>query len=75
MGLEMSMSSRGKREEERRRKEKLLKEQLMEKGERRKDTGMRRQKSMVSLASEDDLLGRRMLGLVGPLTRNTEDDD
>jgi acetyl esterase/lipase len=75
MGLEMSMSSRGKREEERKRKEKLLKEQLREKGERGKDTSMRRQKSMVSLASEDDLLGRRMLGLVGPLTRNTEDDD
>jgi hypothetical protein len=47
----------------------------MEKGERRKGEGMKRQKSMVSLASEDDLLGRRMLGLVGPLTRNTEDDD
>ncbi len=75
MGLEMSMTSKGKREEERRRKEKLLKEQLMEKGERRKGEGMKRQKSMVSLASEDDLLGRRMLGLVGPLTRNTEDDD
>jgi len=69
------MTSKGKREEERRRKEKLLKEQLMEKGERRKEEGMKRQKSMVSLASEDDLLGRRMLGLVGPLTRNTEDDD
>jgi acetyl esterase/lipase len=75
MGLEMSMSSRGKREEERRKKEKLLKEQLREKGERRKEMGMRRQKSMVSLASEDDLLGRRMLGLAGPLTRNTEHDD
>jgi acetyl esterase/lipase len=75
VGLEMSMTSKGKREEERRRKEKLLKEQLMEKGERRKGEGMKRQKSMVSLASEDDLLGRRMLGLVGPLTRNTEDDD
>jgi hypothetical protein len=71
----MSMTSKGKREEERRRKEKLLKEQLMEKGERRKGEGMKRQKSMVSLASEDDLLRRRMLGLVGPLTRNTEDDD
>ncbi|PMD45592.1 alpha/beta-hydrolase [Hyaloscypha variabilis F] len=75
MGLEMSMTSKGKREEERRKKEKLLKEQLREKGERRKDKGMQRQKSMVSLASEDDLLGRRMLGLVGPLTRNTDDDD
>ena len=69
------MSSRGKREEERRRKEKLLKEQLREKGEKRKEMGMKRQKSMVSLASEDDLLGRRMLGLAGPLTRNTELDD
>jgi hypothetical protein len=75
MGLEMSMTSKGKREEERRRKEKLLKEQLREKGERRNEKRIRRQKSMVSLASEDDLLGRRMLGLVGPLTRNTEDDD
>ncbi|TQS35767.1 hypothetical protein Golomagni_03802 [Golovinomyces magnicellulatus] len=28
-----------------------------------------RRKSMVSLASEEDLLGRRMLGLAGPLTR------
>ncbi|KAG4427694.1 hypothetical protein IFR05_016823 [Cadophora sp. M221] len=78
MGLEMSMSSskgKGKavvsKEEERRKKEKLLREQLREKGERRKrerSGGMERRKSMVSLASEDDLLGRRMLGLAGPLT-------
>jgi len=27
------------------------------------------------LASEDDLLGRRMLGLAGPLTGRGEDDD
>jgi hypothetical protein len=76
-GLEMSMSSsksRGKRGDERRRKEKLLKEQLRERGERRQK-GMARQKSMVSLASEDDLLGRRMLGLAGPLTGRREEDD
>jgi len=60
-----------KKEEERRKKEGLLKEQLRERGERRqkeKSDGMERRKSMVSLASEDDLLGRRMLGLAGPLT-------
>jgi hypothetical protein len=77
VGLEMSMSSsrgRGKREDNRKRKEKLLKEQLREKGERRSN-GISRQKSMVSLASEDDLLGRRMLGLAGPLTGRREDDD
>lgn len=78
MGLEMSMSSskgKGKavisKEEERKKKEKLLREQLRERGERRKrerSGGMERRKSMVSLASEDDLLGRRMLGLAGPLT-------
>lgn len=37
--------------------------------------GMQKNKSMVSLASEDDLLGRRMLGLAGPLTRVVGDDD
>jgi len=72
-GLEMSMSSRGKREEERRKKERLLREQLRERGEKPKTIA--RQKSMVSLASEDDLLGRRMLGLAGPLTGRGEDDD
>jgi len=84
MGLEMSMVSskskgkaKEKKEEERRKKEKLLKEQLRERGERReKDKGIARQKSMVSLASEDDLLGRRMLGLAGPLTgRGDAEDD
>ena len=29
---------------------------------------------MVSLASEDDLLGRRMLGLAGPLTGSGDAD-
>jgi len=80
MGLEMSMSKgKGKeidgaekREETRRRKEKLLREQLQEKKARR--PAPKRQKSMVSLASEDDLLGRRMLGLAGPLTGYGEDD-
>lgn len=77
MGLEMSISSdrkgKGKDgyvDEMRRRKEKLLKEQLREK---REDLGkarrkVKREKSMISLASEDDLLGRRMLGLAGGLT-------
>ncbi|KAK0117279.1 hypothetical protein ONS96_013112 [Cadophora gregata f. sp. sojae] len=73
------------KEEERRRKEVLLREQLRERGERRQreksegaggSGGMERRKSMVSLASEDDLLGRRMLGLAGPLTgRGDVQDD
>ncbi|KAL2073063.1 hypothetical protein VTL71DRAFT_10387 [Oculimacula yallundae] len=86
MGLEMSMSSsKGKgragavarKEEERRKKEILLREQLKEKSERRKreKMGLERRKSMVSLASEDDLLGRRMLGLAGPLTGMGQQDD
>ncbi|KAL8993575.1 MAG: hypothetical protein Q9169_006243 [Polycauliona sp. 2 TL-2023] len=37
------------------------------KGKTRKDTGHQREKSMVSLASEEDLLGRRMKGLAGGL--------
>ena len=83
VGLEMSMSrgkgkekeDREKKEETRKRKEKLLKEHLRERKER-KDAKPKRQKSMVSLASEDDLLGRRMLGLAGPLTgRGDADDD
>lgn len=76
IGLEMSMTSKTK--EERKKKEKLLKEQLREHGERRsrgRGKGMRRNKSMVSLASEDDLLGRRMLGLAGPLTGMGEQND
>jgi hypothetical protein len=65
------------REETRRKKEKLLKEHLEEKREIRKARGgddgrgrgkVQRKKSMVTLASSDDLLGRRMLGLTGPLT-------
>jgi acetyl esterase/lipase len=82
MGLEMSMTSKSKAKakEERKRKESLLKEQLREQGERRKGErgrgrGMSRNKSMVSLASEDDLLGRRMLGLAGPLTGMGEQND
>lgn len=73
-GLEMSMTSstklRTRKEDERKTKEKLLREQLREK---RRGMGGRK-KSMVSLASEDDLLGRRMLGLAGPLTGRGEDD-
>ncbi|KAH7407259.1 Alpha/Beta hydrolase protein [Cadophora sp. MPI-SDFR-AT-0126] len=91
MGLEMSMSSskgKGKagaeakkKEEERKKKESLLREQLRERGERRRreksgSGAIERRKSMVSLASEDDLLGRRMLGLAGPLTgRGDVQDD
>ncbi|KAL3425450.1 hormone-sensitive lipase [Phlyctema vagabunda] len=71
MGLEMSMSSKSRaklREEKdtRKRKEKLLQEQLKERKAMR--GAPKRQKSMVSLASEADLLGRRMLGLAGSLT-------
>ncbi|TVY41614.1 Hormone-sensitive lipase [Lachnellula subtilissima] len=77
VGLEMSMTSstklRTQKVEERKRKEKLLREQLREK---RRGMGEKK-KSMVSLASEDDLLGRRMLGIAGPLTGrgNAELDD
>ncbi|PVH79428.1 alpha/beta-hydrolase [Cadophora sp. DSE1049] len=75
---------KAKKEEERKKKEGLLREQLRERGERRQREksggagggGMERRKSMVSLASEDDLLGRRMLDLAGPLTgRGDVQDD
>jgi acetyl esterase/lipase len=78
MGLEMSMSksSKGKESErvnsERKRKERLLKEEMDERRRRKQGLGSRK-KSMVSLASEDDLLGRRMLGLAGPLTGRGDD--
>ncbi|KAF4629038.1 hypothetical protein G7Y89_g9113 [Cudoniella acicularis] len=81
MGLEMSMTPKSKEKskqaEDRRKKEKLLKEQLREKGEgRHKIKGLgEKKKSMVSLASSDDLLGRRMLGLAGPLTGTGGDVD
>ena len=83
MGLEMSMVIKGKGKEvdrgkakektgeTRKKKERLLREHL-EESKARKGTP-RRQKSMVSLASEDDLLGRRMLGLAGPLTGRGDD--
>ena len=79
-GLEMSMSSSRKSKagesddkgksigkEERRQKETLLREE-MEKRKVGGDRMGRRRKSMVSLASSEDLLGRRMKGLAGPLT-------
>ncbi|RDW82354.1 hormone-sensitive lipase [Coleophoma cylindrospora] len=71
MGLEMSMSSKSKakhkeQKEMRRRKEKLLQDHMKERKAMRGP--FKRQKSMVSLASEADLLGRRMLGLAGSLT-------
>ncbi|TAQ90727.1 hypothetical protein B7494_g946 [Chlorociboria aeruginascens] len=76
-GLEMSMSSRSKgKGDTRRRKERLLREQLQDsiaKQETENKGKPKRQKSMVSLASEDDLLGRRMLGLAGPLTGRGDD--
>ncbi|KAH8811573.1 Alpha/Beta hydrolase protein [Xylogone sp. PMI_703] len=87
MGLEMSMTrgrgrvieSRAKREETRRRKEKLLREQLIAQENKvklaRSQTSKKRQKSLVGLASETDLLGRRMLGLTGPLTGAGQDED
>jgi acetyl esterase/lipase len=65
------------RETTRRKKQRLLKEHLEEKREIRKTRGaeegrgrgkVQRKKSMVTLASSEDLLGRRMLGLTGPLT-------
>jgi len=83
-GLEMTMLSpkgKGKQKdsEQRKRKEKLLQEQLRERGWGAKGDvkgeKLRRKKSMVSLASEDDLLGRRMLGLAGPLTGSGDVDD
>ncbi|QSZ32505.1 hypothetical protein DSL72_002083 [Monilinia vaccinii-corymbosi] len=86
MGLEMRMSISAKGTgpgdlngdgEVRRRKEKLLREEIRrgsgERGRTRLRGGIKRQKSMVSLASEDDLLGRRMLGLVGGLTGRGDD--
>ena len=76
MGLEMSMSKSSKEKDvtqERKRKERLLKEEM---DERRRRGGMGgRKKSMVSLASEDDLLSRRMLGLAGPLTGRGDGGD
>jgi len=88
-GLEMSMiSKKGKwkekeskedPKEERRKKEKLLREEMDKKRENKdakRDMGLlARKKSMVSLASSDDLLGRRMLGLAGPLTGRGDGGD
>ncbi|CCU74920.1 hormone-sensitive lipase [Blumeria hordei DH14] len=74
--LEMNMTRKdgttwGFRKEE---KERLLYEigaglRTGSRGRRRKQGMHSRKKSMVSLASEDDLLGRRMLGVAGTLTR------
>ncbi|RFU28220.1 hypothetical protein B7463_g8122, partial [Scytalidium lignicola] len=87
MGLEMSMSrgrgrvieSRAKKEETRRRKEKFLREQLLAQENKSRlahaQSSKKRQKSLVSLASETDLLGRRMLGLTGHLTGIVQDED
>jgi hypothetical protein len=82
LGLEMTMTARTKgkerekKDEERKKKEGLLRDQLRERGEKRgKRGGMgSRKKSMVGLGSSDDLLGRRMLGLAGPLTRTGDDE-
>ena len=82
VGLEMTMTARTKgkererKEGQRREKEKLLQDHLREKSEKRRENGLgERKKSMLSLASSDDLLGRRMLGLAGPLTRTGGDDE
>jgi acetyl esterase/lipase len=82
LGLEMSMSNsrKGKareaeKEEQRRKKERLLREEI---GSRRggKENGFsKRQKSLVTLASSEDLLSRRMHGLVGPLTGRGDGGD
>jgi hypothetical protein len=56
------------KDEQRRKKERLIREE-MDKRRTIKQNGLsKRQKSMVSLASTEDLVGRRMLGLAGPLT-------
>ena len=44
-------------------------------GKKRGGEDVKRQRSMVSLASEDDLLGRRMKGLAGGLMGMTADGD
>lgn len=82
IGLEISMSSsrKGKareieKEEQRRKKERIIREE-MDRRKTSKQNGMsKRQKSMVSLASTEDLLGRRMLGLAGPLTGRGDGGD
>jgi hypothetical protein len=51
---------------ERRKKEALLKENLKEVVEARPKKHQR-QKSGLSLASEEDIIGRRMVGLTGKL--------
>lgn len=82
MGLEMSMSGsrRGRareieREELRNRKQQLLREEMGSRRVRKENGLAKRQKSMVSLASSEDLLGRRMLGIAGPLTGRGEGVD
>ena len=76
--LEMKMTPRSTKAEQdavRARKEKLLRETMGEASEERAARGRgkgrerpTRKKSLVSLASEDDILGRRMLGLTTGLT-------
>ena len=80
MGLEMSMSSsrKGKarkteREEQIQKKERLIREEMDKRKAAKQKPLPKRQKSMVSLASTEDLLGRRMLGLAGPLTGTGDD--
>lgn len=80
MGLEMSMGSsrKGKaremeKEEQRRKKERFIREEMDKRKAAKRNGLSKRQKSMVSLASTEDLLGRRMLGLAGPLTGTGDD--
>jgi acetyl esterase/lipase len=59
--------------QQRKQKENLVREEMNSRRKKRQGMGDRK-KSMVSLASEDDLLGRRMLGIAGPLTGIGGDD-
>jgi len=79
-GLEMSISknSKAKLDAEnnlRKQKVSLLKEEMGRRKSQSEKPKFSRQKSMVSLASTDDLLGRRMKGLAGPLTGSGDLDD
>jgi len=79
-GLEMSMSKKSKAKldadrNERRQKEALLREEMGRRKSQSDKPKITRKKSMVSLASTEDLLGRRMKGLAGPLTGRGDVDD
>ena len=76
----MSMSKKSKakldaEKEERKQKESLLREEMGRRKSQSEKPKFTRKKSMVSLASTEDLLGRRMKGLAGPLTGTGGLDD